>query len=133
MQDGDQQLTVAFTEFGFSELARSAEIEGLPLEGCVRKAVRELASSISSVSEERRPYVVPDFARGPEHPDRRRLQVELPDAELDVLADEAERQGVELERLIEHAVVSLLAADDHHRASRPHECSPPGGAARLPE
>jgi len=101
-----QQVKITFDEFGWTALEERAAEERLGLEDLVALALTYYESELSS---ERAAIEVPRFRRQPSAGETRALAISVDPASMRHLTDEAERRGVSLERLCEHACMLLLA------------------------
>lgn len=103
--DGQITVTLAFDRFGWSELERQAATERVTAGDLVARAAAHLATELE---RSRQATTVP---RLPLEADReaRSLTLELREETARDLRLEAERQGLALERLLEHAALLYLA------------------------
>lgn len=111
------EIPITFDEFGWSELEDHARAERLELDRLVALACSYYDSELTA---ERAATVVPRFGQGAaERATRtnRTLVLELGAECLQRLKQEAERQGLALERLCEHAALLYLADLDAGRLS----------------
>ena len=109
------EIPITFDEFGWSELEGHAGAERLGLDRLVALACGYYESELTA---EREATVVPRFGQGTaERATRttRTMVLELGAECLRRLEQEAERQGVALERLLEHAALLYLADLDAGR------------------
>jgi predicted DNA-binding ribbon-helix-helix protein len=114
-------IELHFDDFGRSQLRAVAERHGLTNEELLARAARECLSRRASHGFSR---WVPRFRRvfrvggGRFRPRGLSVSLELQDEEWRDLEAEAERQGVTVERLVEHAAVQLLSDLESDSASR---------------
>jgi hypothetical protein len=108
------EIPVSFDEFGWRALEKRASPERGGLEQLVALACNYYVSELAA---ERMATVVPRFQRTPADGETRTLELELDDPCLPRLEQEAERQGVALERLCEHAALFFLADLDAGRVA----------------
>ena len=108
------EISLTFNEFGWRALEDRADAERLELEQLVALACSYYESELSA---ERTATVVPRFRRPPADAETRTLLLELADGCLRRLEQEAERRGIELERLCEHAALLYLADLDAGRVA----------------
>jgi|SRR5215470_12659569 len=99
-------MKITFDEFGWSALEERAAEERLGLEGLVSLALTYYESELSSG---RAAIEVPRFRRRPNGGETRDMAISIDQASMRRLREEAERRGVSLERLCEHACMLLLA------------------------
>lgn len=111
------EITTTFDEFGWSGLEDEARAERLELNQLVALACTYYASELAA---DRTATVVPRLGQPPaERVEReaRTLVLELDEECLRRLEEEAERQGLPLERLCEHAALLYLADLDAGRVA----------------
>lgn len=111
------EITTTFDEFGWSGLEDEARAERLALDQLVALACTYYASELAA---DRTATVVPRLGQPPaERVEReaRTLVLELDEECLRRLEEEAERQGLPLERLCEHAALLYLADLDAGRVA----------------
>ena len=114
------EISIRFDEFGWSELEREASAEGLQLDRLVSLACAYYKSELTT---ERTATLVPRFDQSAAERETRRvgeartLELELDAESLRLLEQEAERQELALERLIEHAAIFYLADLDAGRVA----------------
>ena len=103
--------TLAFDDFGWTELQREAASRDCTEEELLTDAIARFLAALAA--EDRGndgPPRVPQLARAPGWRRSNRIQVELTDEQAELLGREALRHGVSLPRLIEHAVIVELAS-----------------------
>ena len=108
------EISIRFDEFGWSELEREASAEGLQLDRLVSLACAYYKSELAN---ERMATLVPRFDQSAAERETRTLELELDAESLRLLEQEAERQELALERLIEHAAIFYLADLDAGRVA----------------
>jgi hypothetical protein len=108
------EIPVTFEEFGWRALEERASAERLGLERLVALACNYYVSELAA---EREATVVPRFRRPAADGETRTLELELDDPCLPRLEQEAERRGVALERVCEHAALLFLADLDAGRVA----------------
>ncbi|MGZ5359013.1 MAG: hypothetical protein ACXWF9_08465 [Solirubrobacterales bacterium] len=111
------EISITFDEFGWSELENEARAERVALNQLVGLACSYFASELAA---DRHATVVPRLGQPPaERIERetRTLKLELGDESLRRLEQDAERQGLPLERLCEHAALLYLADLDAGRVA----------------
>jgi hypothetical protein len=125
------EIPITFDEFGWRALEERASADRLELEQFVALACSYYESELAA---ERAATVVPRFRRPPADGETRTLELELDDPCLPRLEREAERLGIALERVCEHAVLLFLAdldagrvAERIVRRARPAGTSPRSG------
>jgi hypothetical protein len=103
------QISITFDEFGWSGLEDEARAERVDLNQVVGLACSYYASELAA---DRTATIVPRLGQPPAERverDTRTLELELSEESLRRLEQEAERQGLPLERLCEHAALLYLA------------------------
>ena len=114
-------LRLAFDGFGRDCLTEEAESTGRSVGELLRAASRYYLSEVGTG----RPGVpVPPFSRFRLDGAALEVELELDDRELAAAVTEAERQGLKVERLLEHAALFYIADLDAGRV--------PGADARTP-
>jgi hypothetical protein len=108
-------LTLSLEEFGASTLEGEAERLSVTPAELARQAVRYYLSDRGSG---RMALRVPRLSGGAAREPAMKLELELDEDVWRELDGEAQRQGVSLERLLEHAVVYFLADLDAGRVER---------------
>jgi hypothetical protein len=108
-------LTLSLEEFGASTLEGEAERLSVTPAELGRQAVRYYLSDRDSG---RMALRVPRLSGGGAREPAMELELELDDDAWRELDEEAQRQGVSLERLLEHAVVYFLVDLDAGRVER---------------
>jgi len=108
------EISLTFDEFGWRALEEQATLEGIELEQFVALACSYYESELAA---ERAAAAVPRFRRRSVDGETRALELELGDGCLRGLEQEAERQGVALQRLYEHAALLYLADIDAGRVA----------------
>lgn len=108
------EISISFEEFGWSMLEREASEEGLRLDRLVSLACAYYKSELAN---ERMATLVPRFDQLAAERETRTLELELDAESLRRLEQEAERQEVKLERLIEYAAIFYLADLDAGRVA----------------
>ena len=108
------EISITFDEFGWSVLEGEARAEGLELDQLVSLACAYYKSELAT---KRTATLVPRFDQSAADRETRLLELELDAQSLRVLEQEAERQELELERLIEHAAIFYLADLDAGRVA----------------
>jgi hypothetical protein len=98
------ELTLRFDEFGWETLESEAVRVHKTLDTVVARAAAHYDAELRT---ERAALLAPKFKRGRGMP--RELRIELPPGRWERLQAEARRQGVRLERLLEHAALLHLA------------------------
>lgn len=112
------EIPLTFSEFGWLALEERARSEGFELERLLALACSHYAAELAGG---RAATIVPRLGQPPVERDTRgtrTLALELGAKCLRRLEQEAERQGVALERLCEHAGLLYLADLDADRAGR---------------
>jgi hypothetical protein len=108
-----RRVRLGFDEFGWESLESEAARNGEPLDQLLARAAAYLDAELRST----RPAVlVPKFKPGG-HGSERELELELTQGCWERLENEAERQEVSLERLLEHAALFHLADADSGRVA----------------
>lgn len=95
-----------FDEFGWESLEDEAQRQRISLEAVVARAAEYFESNLDSG---RMAVRVPPFAQKPGSAGGQELRLNLRARTWDSLRDEAARQQVPLERLLEHAALYYLA------------------------
>ena len=106
------EISITFDEFGWSALEEQASAERLELDGLVAMACSYYESELAAG---RAATVVPRFGQPAVERETRTLVLELGAECLRRLEQEAERQGLAIERLCEHAALLYLADLDAGR------------------
>ena len=101
-----QETKITFDEFGWSALEERAAEERMGLEDLLALALTYYEGELSSG---RVAIDVPRFRRSPAAGEARTLRIPVDDETMRRLEQEAERRGVSVERLCEHASIVLLA------------------------
>jgi predicted DNA-binding ribbon-helix-helix protein len=122
-----RRLLLRFDTFGWLSLEERAKAVGMPVSELVARAAAYYRADLGSRRFARR--VAPDSDWGEPAGRARRLQLKLDLVVWQDLEEEAARQEVSLERLLEHAAMYLLGDLDSGRASestltRPFEENP---------
>jgi hypothetical protein len=108
------EIAITFEEFGWSGLEDQARAEGFELDRIVALACSYYESGLAAG---RAATVVPRFGQRPLERETRTLVLELGAGCLRRLRQEAERQGLALGRLCEHAALLYLADLDAGRVA----------------
>ena len=108
------EISLGFDEFGWSALQDQAHADGLELDQLIDLACSYYESQLGS---DRTAMRVPRFERSAGGREDRVLQLEMGAETRRRLEQEALRQGVELERLLEHAAMFYLADLDAGRVT----------------
>jgi hypothetical protein len=108
-------IPITFDEFGWSVLEDLARAERLGVDRLVALACSYYGSELAA---ERAATLVPRFDQPPVERETRTLVLELGAKCLRRLEQEAERQGLALERLCEHAAMLYLADLDAGRVAK---------------
>jgi hypothetical protein len=101
-----EEITITFDEFGWRALEERATAERVGLEELVALALTYYGSELPNG---RAATVVPRFRRGPAKGETRTIAIEVEEGTMARLEQEAQRRGVALERVCEHAALLLLA------------------------
>jgi hypothetical protein len=107
-------IPITFDEFGWSALEDQAHAERLGVDRLVAQACSYYGSELAAGRTATR---VPRFGQPPVERETRPLALELGAGCLRRLEQEAERQGLGLERLCEHAAMLYLADLDAGRVA----------------
>ncbi len=107
-------ISITLDEFGWSALEDHARGEGLELDRLVALACSYYESELAAGRMATR---VPRFGRPATERESRALVLELDARSLERLEQEAERQGLGLERVVEHAAIFYLADLDAGRVA----------------
>jgi hypothetical protein len=108
------EISVGFDDFGWSALQNQAHTDGLELDQLIDLACSYYESQLGSG---RTAMLVPRFDQPTSQRDDRVLQLEMGAETRRRLDQEALRQGVGLERLLEHAAMFYLADLDAGRVT----------------
>ena len=108
------EISIRLDEFGWSALEDHARGEGIELERLVALACSYYESELAAGRTATR---VPRFGKPAAERESRTLVLELNARTLKGLEQEAERQGLPLERLVEHAAIFYLADLDAGRVA----------------
>ena len=108
------EISLGFDEFGWSALQDQAHADGLELDQLIDLACSYYESQLGS---DRTAMRVPRFERSAGGREDRVLQLEMGAETRGRLEQEALRQGVGLERLLEHAAMFYLADLDAGRVT----------------
>ena len=108
------EISIRLDEFGWSALEDHARGEGIELERLVALACSYYQSELAAGRTATR---VPRFGKPAAERESRTLVLELNARTLKGLEQEAERQGLPLERLVEHAAIFYLADLDAGRVA----------------
>lgn len=108
------EISITLDEFGWSALEDHACGEGIELERLVALACSYYQSELAAGRTATR---VPRFGKPATERQSRTLVLELSARSLKGLEQEAERQGLRLERLVEHAAIFYLADLDAGRVA----------------
>lgn len=108
------EIELTFDAFGWRALEDQARADGVALTHLV-----SLSCSYheSQLADDRVATSVPRFRPRPVNGETRTLSLELDEGSLQGIQQEAERQGVSLERLCEHAALLYLADLDAGRVA----------------
>jgi hypothetical protein len=107
-------VSITFDEFGWSALEDCAGSEGLRLDRLLTLACSYYASELAAGRTATR---VPRFAQPATERERRTFVLDLDSKSLRGLEREAERRGLRLESVIEHAAIFFLADLDAGRVA----------------
>jgi hypothetical protein len=109
-----RSMTLALGNFGRATIEELAERYSLPPEEFVARAAEYwLADRDSDRASQR----LPRFQREPEERETVQLSVDLAPEAWEALQEEAQRQGVAVERVLEHAALYLVADLDSGRVA----------------
>ena len=108
------EISITLDEFGWSALEDHARVEGVGLERLVALGCSYYQSELAAGRTATR---VPRFGKPAREREPRTLVLELHARSLKGLEQEAERQGLRLERLVEHAAIFCLADLDAGRVA----------------
>ena len=125
-----RRVTLRFGEFGWRSLESEAGRDGQTLDELLGLAIAHLDAELrmnAAPRTTRGAVIAPRFKPGG-HGTPREVRLELAPARVRRLGREARRQGIPLERLLEHAPLFYLA---DHEASRVLDPPPDGGRAHL--
>jgi hypothetical protein len=109
----ERRITLRFDEFGWSSLEASAGRSARALHGLLSRAVSWFEGELSAP---RAALTVPRF-RPPDVGSAREVRLTLPPSRWRRLEAEAARQGIPVERVIEHAALLYLADVDAGRVA----------------
>ncbi len=109
------EISITWDEFGWSALEDHARAEGLKLDRLIALACSYYESELAAGRTATR---VPRFGKPVTERESRDLVLELHARTLKRLEKEAERQGLGLERLVEHAAIFYLADLDAGRVAQ---------------
>jgi hypothetical protein len=101
-----EEIAITFDDFGWQALEERAAQQRVSLEELLSLALGYYDSELPSG---RAATVVPRFRRTPVDGETRTLALEIEEGMIPRLRREAERRGVELERICEHAALLFLA------------------------
>jgi hypothetical protein len=107
-------VSLRFDEFGWTELEEHAHAEGLALERLLALACTYYVSELPTGRTATR---APRFGQPATERETRTLALELDRETQGALEQEAERDGLGIERLIEHAAIFFLADLDAGRVA----------------
>ena len=107
-------MSITLDEFGWSALEDHARAEGLELDRLIALACGYYESELADGRTATR---VPRFGKPVTERESRALVIELDARTLKRLEQEAERQGLGRERLVEHAAIFYLADLDAGRVA----------------
>jgi len=102
-----RRLTLTFDEFGWEALESEAQREQISVDEFIAGAAEYFEADLPS---ERMPMTVPAFARSPGRGGEQEIGLQLGARTWKSFREEAARQGVPLERLLEHAALYYVAA-----------------------
>ena len=102
-----RRLTLTFDEFGWEALESEAQREQISVDELIAGAAEYFEADLPS---ERMPMTVPAFARSPGRGGEQEIDLQLGARTWKSFREEAARQGVPLERLLEHAALYYVAA-----------------------
>lgn len=109
-----EEIKITFDDFGWQALEERAAEEGVGLEELLSLALRHYDSELPNG---RAATVVPRFRQAPANGETRAIALEIDDGTVRRLEQEAERRGVALERIYEHAALLFLADLDAGRVA----------------
>ena len=125
-----RQITLRFGEFGWQSLESEAVRDGQTLDELIGLAIAHFDAALRTSGARRTTrgaVIAPRFKPGG-HGTPREVRLELARARVQRLEKEARRQGIPLERLLEHAPLFYLA---DHDASRVVDPPRDGGRAQV--
>jgi hypothetical protein len=109
-----EEINITFDEFGWRALEDRATQHGIGLEALLGLA---LTYYVSELPSGRAATAVPRFRQAPANGDTRTIALDIDEGIAQQLEQEAERRGVALERVYEHAALFFLADLDAGRVA----------------